>query len=640
MKAISSGVRKWLCSCAAVIAVAGASVANAQAPTNLCSNAPTISAAGAYSGSTIGASATGTATCGSNASADVWFRFVSPVTGQIRFDTCSPVTNFDTIINVRTGCPGSGAQLACNDDAPAGFCDADPNGSVGTSRALVTLTAGQVVFVRIAAALPGVTGNFVLNVTTPPPPPPPTLGPDVTVFNLTDVARTGAATENGVNITAYAVGTESCNRGDTPVAWYDAPGARENLHPVIAQNVFRLKSFTQNGATFQRFEQLGQSWLKHGFLSVNGNACGTCIQPPDGGDQLGVNCSDPYGSGLNGDPNLLGARSRVNAATGFFAMPVVKGNSTGNAAIRGRAQVPTADVTAQPAGTRFYVDAHYVTQDDHQHVHPGQSVATNSLNNATWREINIQGGTGTPSFIGANVQQQPGIFAWRAADANVTLVSADHDDVPNPNNFVFPNTTLRGRFWVAAKVTPMSGGLWRYEYAVYNLNSDRSAGSFSVPFPAGGVESDFYFRHPLSHSGEPFSNAPWTMTKANGRLNFSTESFGANQNANAIRWGTMYNFGFTANVAPTTGAASIGLFKPGTANAPAAIDAVNLPVPTVPPSCAADFNGDGTANPDDLSDYIACYFSQPPCEAADVNNDFNVDPDDLSDFIAIYFAGC
>ncbi len=56
--------------------------------------------------------------------------------------------------------------------------------------------------------------------------------------------------------------------------------------------------------------------------------------------------------------------------------------------------------------------------------------------------------------------------------------------------------------------------------------------------------------------------------------------------------------------------------------------------------CRADFNGDGVVDPDDLSDYIGCYFSTPPCPLADINNDSNVDPDDLSDYIGIYFAGC
>ena len=37
---------------------------------------------------------------------------------------------------------------------------------------------------------------------------------------------------------------------------------------------------------------------------------------------------------------------------------------------------------------------------------------------------------------------------------------------------------------MARKVTDLGGGIWHYEYAVHNLNSDRAARSFSVEFPA------------------------------------------------------------------------------------------------------------------------------------------------------------
>ncbi|MGD9690740.1 MAG: hypothetical protein AB7K52_14680 [Phycisphaerales bacterium] len=57
-------------------------------------------------------------------------------------------------------------------------------------------------------------------------------------------------------------------------------------------------------------------------------------------------------------------------------------------------------------------------------------------------------------------------------------------------------------------------------------------------------------------------------------------------------------------------------------------------------ACPADFNGDGNVDPDDLGDFINCYFGVPPCDGADFNDDGNVDPDDLGDFINIYFAGC
>ena len=57
-------------------------------------------------------------------------------------------------------------------------------------------------------------------------------------------------------------------------------------------------------------------------------------------------------------------------------------------------------------------------------------------------------------------------------------------------------------------------------------------------------------------------------------------------------------------------------------------------------ACRPDYNGDGVLDPDDLADFIACYFSLPPCAQANYNSDAAVDPDDLADYIADYFAGC
>ncbi|MBL8758793.1 MAG: hypothetical protein JNK35_10225 [Phycisphaerae bacterium] len=71
----------------------------------------------------------------------------------------------------------------------------------------------------------------------------------------------------------------------------------------------------------------------------------------------------------------------------------------------------------------------------------------------------------------------------------------------------------------------------------------------------------------------------------------------------------------------------------------AAVIAFAIAQPVVPP-CPADFDQSGTIDPDDLSDFIACYFSIPPCPAADFDASGTTDPDDLADFIAAYFAGC
>jgi len=56
--------------------------------------------------------------------------------------------------------------------------------------------------------------------------------------------------------------------------------------------------------------------------------------------------------------------------------------------------------------------------------------------------------------------------------------------------------------------------------------------------------------------------------------------------------------------------------------------------------CPADFNADGTLDPDDLADYITAFFASPPGTGSDFNQDGLTDPDDLADFIGAFFAGC
>jgi hypothetical protein len=62
---------------------------------------------------------------------------------------------------------------------------------------------------------------------------------------------------------------------------------------------------------------------------------------------------------------------------------------------------------------------------------------------------------------------------------------------------------------------------------------------------------------------------------------------------------------------------------------------------TVSFPCPADFNNDGFVNPDDLADFITCFFLQVQfpgaCPQAEFNADGFVNPDDLSDFITTFF---
>lgn len=88
-------------------------------------------------------------------------------------------------------------------------------------------------------------------------------GPDVIVGELN-----GGGPYNGWGasggIGAYSIGTTSCNIGTEVLLWQ----ANTVWHPVIPQNMYRLKD--------DRFEQIGMSWLKHGFCAIKPtSACST-----------------------------------------------------------------------------------------------------------------------------------------------------------------------------------------------------------------------------------------------------------------------------------------------------------------------------------------------------------------------------
>lgn len=367
------------------------------------------------------------------------------------------------------------------------------------------------------------------------------VGPDVTVFTLSDITNYGAS--NGIR--GYAVGTVSCNIGTKPLNWCDNPGGcGQNTtsadHPVIAQNIYRIKD--------GRFEQIGASWLKHGFVSVNssqaGCGTGTCQQPPLGGNQLGVGCTDPYGSSLNGS-RPLGRRSEVNATTGVFPHPIGGGGATAEVWNQ-RMAVAEADLNpALNAGARYLVEGHYVAPDD--------AVAGNGLNNASYREVTISGANFNLNLTGTTVRQRAAIQGWKDIDPSVELAFVD-----------VPGVTAQ-RFHVARKVIEVTpGSLWRYEYAVHNLNSDRSADRFSISFANATIFTGVGFRDVNAHSNEPYDTADWPAATSGTQIQWEAPAFATPANANAIRWGTMYSFWFEANQPPSQVAGhTIRLFKTG-----------------------------------------------------------------------------
>ncbi len=406
----------------------------------------------------------------------------------------------------------------------------------------------------------------------------PAAGPDLIISSLSfdNVQNWGSETPAGEECTdpahlsctaAFSIGTVVCNVGDEPAFWI----ASSNEHPVIRQGIYRLRN--------NQFEQLGTSWVGHEFLSANDeDPCDPpCINPgtQNGSQEIRPGCASPESASSNGNRTWLGPASAVNAFTGFFPYPPILETGTGK--IANRIQVAHTDLDRNlNEGARYFAESQYITADEAQ--------AGNGENNAAYIELDIfiNGETmgfftncGTPFCawdIGQTSSGDPAIRAWPSIDPSVRLTDARVPD--------------EGLFIVGAKVTDLGTGYWRYEYAVHNLNSDRSGQSFQAPIPCGASVTNIGFHDVNHHSGEPWDTTDWTAELSENAITWSTDPFDVDPNANALRWSTLYNFRFDVDAPPEDSMATLTLFKPGTP------DAIGIPT-TTPRSITSDCNNNG-----------------------------------------------
>ena len=379
-------------------------------------------------------------------------------------------------------------------------------------------------------------------------------GPDVVVGDVNGLAQFGGANGEFVGL---ALGTDSCNYGTIDLNWIALPS---NDHPVIPQNLYRVRGGASND---ERIEQIGQSSVKHGFTALTQNLCQLGCNGV-GGSRLGSGCSDPYSASLNSGPNL-GSKAWVNPFTGFFprgdspSPPNAHSGHNHNAnPTQHRILTKITDLsTSQNTGATYFAEGQYVTPHEYNWCQSNPTQC-NQYNNVSYKRYNVSG-TGSPftfSAVGSTVREKAAITAWPGS-SSVTIQPAPGTD---------------GIGTVAYKVTNPSPGVWRYVYAVYNQSIDRAIQSFSVPAaPTVGV-SNFTFHAPPQHPGAladgtvnnlGFSSTAWADTRDSTGITWSSETFAQNQNANAIRWSTMYTFSFDSNRPPTTVSATLGFFKTG-----------------------------------------------------------------------------
>jgi hypothetical protein len=389
-----------------------------------------------------------------------------------------------------------------------------------------------------------------------------------------------------------SMASDICNSGGVPVDVFAMPNTN---HPIIPQNLYRMSGGASNN---DRFEQIGHSWVKHMFGAGEGNECGLgCIltapcptcEPLDT-THLAVGCSDVYATSQFAAQYDLSSRAWVNPFTGVFSENSRDHTGHVHTGTSHLLLVESNDLnTTMNAGATYYAEVQYLGPQEYAwcQTHPGEC---NMYNNASYRQFNV---TGTTDFTfapaGETVRMTPALNAWTGATINP----------------IEPEPGADGRAFIAYKVTNPSAGVWRYEYALYNMNLDRAIQSFSVPLGCGVTVSNIGFHAPPNHPGFPndgtlggagFSNVPWTSTQTTSALSWGSQTFAQNQNANAIRWGTLYNFRFDSNQPPQATNATIGFFKTGSPvlvgiQGPTSCSASPTPAPTpFPPGAAQATN--------------------------------------------------
>jgi hypothetical protein len=519
-----------------------------------CANATPVSGLGAFPFSTFGAtdSPQQTGSC-PTAYGDVWFLWTAPTTEAMNVSTCGGIFA-DSVLAIYPGggCPSPGTQIGCNDDA----CGVQ-------SRVDFNAVAGQSYLIQIGNFAPSTPFNGVFYIAAGGAPCGISNGPDVIVGQIVGIQNDAAS--NGLD--SFTLGTTACNAGNAVIAWVGPT----NKHPVIGETFYKYKVVDGSG----RFEQIGMSWLKHGFASDTTNICCTCQFPPDN-QHMGVGCSDTYSAGQSGSQATLAPRWQINAHTGDFPYPSANPSWSGTTARRCESLL--SELEPSSSAVRYFAECTYTTADD--------ALFGNGNNNASWIAINVTGGPSNYDFDTSGVTQpmQDALRAWPTLESGVVF-----SDVQIPSE---------GLFLVGSKATDLGGGIWHYEYAVHNVNSYLAAGTFSVPIPGGANVTHIGFHDITYRNGDGLNNVDqtgtdWPALQAGGAITWHCDTPAQDPNANAIRWATTYNFRFDADVPPASGSVAFGLWNVSTPVPVAAAATVPSGNGGISASCA----GDGSLGP-------------------------------------------
>jgi hypothetical protein len=384
------------------------------------------------------------------------------------------------------------------------------------------------------------------------------------ISSATYWGRRGAAYPGGEIGVSFQ--NQLCNPGSIPVEWR-SPGSNigntiQTDHPKFGFLVAR----EVNGRLVQISDW---SYCKHAFLSLNSSSVSPCLggcqQPPAGGAQLGIACSDIYSASNNASRTYLGPPAEINPWLGTWSAvgsyfdigdPAQAGypatadglrslSTSGFDSVKNRVTIREAAIQGGVTSGLFF-QIHV--------IHEGERVE-NRGNNIMSRPFGLTW-TGTTWTASTSGSATYGSILSRWTGATVTTGS---------NGGTGTLSDADGRFAVAVKVTGPVDGLWHYEYLVHNIDNHRGGASFSLPVCPSGRVQNIGFR-------DIDQNAlnDWTSSFSGGQLTWSAPV------SNPHNWNTLYNFWFDSDVAPAPGNATIDQARVGPG-------ALSVTVPTTVP---------------------------------------------------------
>lgn len=364
------------------------------------------------------------------------------------------------------------------------------------------------------------------------------------------------------------LGSSAANHA-ADVAWYQkftgpyAPYGNDQ-HPFLIWNLYRIDA---DG----RISQIGRSGVKHAWLTTNQQ----CDSSPGSNHILGRGCVDTYSQSNNDEISDLGPRSEIIPAKGLWgrcgsvydrdcdgnddglSTPCsnIGGSSQGcrNWAFRLAVHEDEIDPALHP-GASYWVESWYVVRDDVNIYNTMQTrVVSFSQDAGTWSSAD-----GASDDAVAGLKLGPAIDRWLAR--GTTTATARSSDIDTSNG--------RGR--LAARVTDLGNGYWRYDYVVSNFDFAIGVLEGAEPnlkvlsntgFTAFEVESSeaATLQNPQFADGDRNSSNDWAASTVGSVLRWGTSSFGGGRTlaGNALNWGTMFRFSFEAETAPVEGVARL-----------------------------------------------------------------------------------